>query len=520
MTVSRRSFVASTAVPRTIGDADTDVVARTNTDALLHAAFDADTFRADGGTMLERLAANLEAALHGTDLPVLPLLDPAAMLARWQTDFADGTERNTRTPSEILDALTTRMLADATQLHHAGFVGHQVAPPLPLAALCDLTADMLNNGMAVYEMGQPGTAMELHVIRWMCDTLGLGAKAGGVLTSGGTLATLTALLAMRQARAGWNVWTDGNANQPAAAVLVSEQAHYCADRAVRIMGWGANGLVKVPVDGRFRMRIDQLEPALMRARAAGRQVLGVVASACSTATGAFDELEPIADFCATHELWMHVDGAHGAALSVSAKHRDVLRGIDRADSVIWDAHKMLLQPALVTAVLFKDQRHSAGAFSQEASYLLDTAHDDAWFDLASRTFECTKRTMSFKLYATLAAYGPALLDAYVTRVVDLAASFAGLLREQPDFELAVEPQCNIVCFRYRPAARAMDDASCDALQASVRRAVVLRGNFYPVQTRLHGALWLRTTLMGPFTTIDDLARLLQEIRTVASQMQS
>jgi len=489
-------------------------------DALLRAAFDPDTFRADGSAMLARLATNLEAALQGTGLAVLPLIDPAAMRARWQVDFTDDAPRSTQTPSELLDALTARMLADATQLHHAGFVGHQVAPPLPLAALCDLTADMLNNGMAVYEMGQPGTAMELHVIRWMCDALGLGHTAGGVLTSGGTLATLTALLAMRQARAGWDVWTDGNANQPVPAVLVSEQAHYCADRAVRIMGWGAGGLVKVPVDDRFRMRIDQLAPALARAQSDGRQVLGVVASACSTATGAFDELEPIADFCAAHGLWMHVDGAHGAALALSGKYRDVLRGIDRADSVIWDAHKMLLQPALVTAVLFKDQRHSAGAFSQDASYLLDTAHDDAWYDLASRTFECTKRTMSFKLYATLAAYGPALLDAYVTRVVDLAVSFAALLREQPDFELAVDPQCNIVCFRYCPAGPPMDDASRDALQAAVRKAVILRGHFYPVQTRLRGALWLRTTLMGPFTTIDELARLLDEIRLVGRGLRS
>jgi L-2,4-diaminobutyrate decarboxylase len=391
-----------------------------------------------------------------------------------------------------------------------------VAPPLPLAALCDLAADMLNNGMAVYEMGQGGTAMELHVIRWMCDTLGLGPEAGGVLTSGGTLATLTALLAMRQARAGWNVWNDGSAAQPMPAILVGAQAHYCADRAVRIMGWGEGGLVKVPVDDRFRMRADLLHPALVQARSEGRRVLGVVASACSTATGAFDPIEPIADFCEQHGLWLHVDGAHGAALALSPKHRHMLRGIERADSVIWDAHKMLLQPALVTAVLFRDQRHSAGAFAQDASYLLDSAHDDAWYDLASRTFECTKRMMSFKLYATLAAFGPALFDAYVTRVVDLAQEFAVLLRGTDDFEVAVDPECNIVCFRHRPASFSGSDEALDALQASIRRGVIASGAFYPVQTRLDGRLWLRTTLMGPFTTIEDLRRLVDACRAAAT----
>jgi L-2,4-diaminobutyrate decarboxylase len=215
---------------------------------------------------------------------------------------------------------------------------------------------------------------------------------------------------------------------------------------------------------------------------------------------------------------MHVDGAHGAALALSATHRDVLRGIEHADSVIWDAHKMLLQPALVTAVLFRDQRHSAGAFAQDASYLLDPSRDDAWYDLGSRTFECTKRMMSFKLYATLAAYGPALFDAYVTRVVDLARDFASLLRAQPDFELAVEPECNIVCFRYRPVGFTGTATDLDALQAALRRAVILAGNFYPVQTRLRGALHLRTTLMGPFTAIADLQALLGEIRAAAAQV--
>ena len=494
---------------------DTSVSAHANSESLLRAAFDPDTFRRDGDMMLQLLSKNLDTALHGTGGAVLPWVDPEAMLDRWRLDFNASASRDASTPSQLLESLTTRMLADATQLHHVGFVGHQVAPPLPLAALCDLAADMLNNGMAVYEMGQAGTAMELHVVRWMCDTLGLGERAGGVLTSGGTLATLTALLAMRQARAGWDVWTQGNAAAPLPAVLVSEQAHYCADRAVRIMGWGAGGLVKVAVDDRFCLRVDDLVRALSDATAAGRRVLGVVASACSTATGAFDPLEPIADFCAAHDLWLHVDGAHGASLALSQRHRHVLRGIERADSVIWDAHKMLLQPALVTAVLFRDQRHSTGAFSQDASYLLDASHDDAWYDLASRTFECTKRMMSFKLYATLAAYGPALFDAYVTRVVDLAQDFAALLRSQADFEVAVEPQCNIVCFRHRPQGFQGDAAALDRLQATLRRSVIMQGKFYPVQTRLNGALWLRTSLMGPFTTLVDLTRLLDEVRAAA-----
>lgn len=490
----------------------------TSSEQLLRAAFDPEQFRADGERMLARLADQLEQSLGGTSGAVLPWREPTAMLERWHADFDTGVSalpgvRAGMSPSATLDLLSMHMLDDATQLHHPGFVGHQVAPPLPLAALCDFAAAFTNNGMAVYEMGQQGTAMELHVIDWMAQQLGLGPAAGGVLTSGGTLATLTALLAMRQARAGWDVWREGSAGGPLPAVLVSEQAHYCADRAVRIMGWGEGGLIKVPVDANYGMRTDLLAASLARAEASGRRVLGVIGSACSTATGSFDELVPIADFCEAHGLWMHVDGAHGAALALSTKYADRVAGIGRADSVIWDAHKMLLQPALVTAVLFKDAAHSSGAFAQDAAYLLGPRGEAHWYDLAGRTFECTKRMMSFKLYATLLAYGPALFDAYVTRTIDLADDFATLLAAAPDFELALAPQANIVCFRHRPAG--VPEHALDAHQAAVRMQIIRRGAFYPVQTTLGGVRWLRTTLMHPFTTLDDLSRLLAEIRATA-----
>ncbi len=135
------------------------------------------------------------------------------------------------------------------------------------------------------------------------------------------------------------------------------------------MGWGAEGLIPVPVDERFKMRADALDGALRQAHASGRKVIAVSASSCSTATGAFDPLEPIADFCRQHGLWLHVDGAHGASASLTPKYRSLLAGIERADSVVWDAHKMLLMPALLTAVVFRNGSPSFHAFAQHASYL-------------------------------------------------------------------------------------------------------------------------------------------------------
>lgn len=483
--------------------------------ALLDAAFDPVHFRALAAPLVERLAALLDDARQPVPaLPVLPWVDPGEQLARWPLAPAPA-DATADAAHPAFDALMARALAGATHLHDPGFVGHQVAPVLPLAALCELAATLLNNGSAVYEMGPVSTVMERHVVRWMCDVAGLPARAGGVLTSGGTLATLTALLAARQAKAGFDTWSRGAQDGPPLAILVSEQAHYCADRAVRIMGWGSDGVIKVPVDAEFRLRPDALDAACRDATARGRHVIAVVGSACTTATGSFDPLGAIADFCAAHGLWFHVDGAHGASFLLDPARRHRLAGIERADSVVWDAHKMLLQPALVTGVLFRDERHAASAFAQDASYLLEADPHDAWWDLAGRTFECTKKWMSLKLHATLACYGPAMLAGYVGRTADLATRFAAMLREAPDFELAVEPQCNIVVFRHVPARHAGDAAALDALQPVLRRRVIEAGRFYPVQVRLGGATWLRTTLMNPFTTETHLAQLLDALRDAA-----
>jgi L-2,4-diaminobutyrate decarboxylase len=268
------------------------------------------------------------------------------------------------------------------------------------------------------------------------------------------------------------------------------------------MGWGKDGLFKVPSDARFKMRAELLDEAFVAAERAGRKVVAVVASACSTSTGAFDPLERVADVCARRGAWMHVDGAHGASFALSPKHRDLLAGVARADSVVWDAHKMMLCPALVTAVLFRDGRDAYGAFhSPDASYLFDAS---AKLDAGQRTLECTKRMMSLPAYVALAVHGEAAIGAYLDRVVDLARAFADRLSHTPGFDVPFSPECNIVCFRY-------GDADMDA----VRRRIVDSGDFYVVRTKLRGATYLRATIINPRTTEEDLARLTDAVVAAA-----
>ena len=461
-------------------------------------AFNSDTFRAQGYKLIDSLADYLDLTTRGAEMPVLPWVEPAEMLNRWPQTFPDG-------PAMDLNDLLVLVLDEANHLHHPHYMGHQVPGPLPMGALCDMVASILNNGMAVYEMGPHGVMMERAVIKWMGSLVGFGPDCDGVITSGGSIGNLTALLAMRRAK------LDLLGGKPP-AVLVSDQAHYSVKRAVKIMGWGDDAAVAVPSDDTFHMRADALPDAMKRAEAMGRRVIGVVGSACTTATGTYDPLRAIGAFCDEHNLWFHIDAAHGGPAGLSEKYRHLLDGSERADSVVFDAHKMLLMPALVTGVIFRDGAHSFCAFDDRASYLIDKSPQEEWYNPGHRTMECTKRMLVLKIYAALMCYGTKFFADYVTRQYDLARTFARMVREAPDFELAVEPDSNIVCFRYTAAPA----SQLDAINAAIRKRIIESGAFYIVQARLPKGHHLRVTLLNPLAEESHLAELLDCVRAAAA----
>lgn len=435
--------------------------------------------------------------------PVLPPIPPEEMLARWPGQFGDTPMM---TPSDFV----AQVLCESHHLHHPHYIGHQVAVVHPLAAVLEMLSALLNNGSAVYEMGPANTVMEKRVIEWMAQHIGFGPEADGILTSGGSLGNLTALLAARQAVTPGDYWENGHPEDGRYAVLVSEKAHYSVKRAVQILGWGAHGVIPLGVDEQYRVRPDALATGLETARKLGRRVVAVVGSACNTATGTFDPLPAMAGFCREHRLWFHVDGAHGAATVLSPTYRHLVDGIGQADSVVWDAHKMMQVPALNTAVLFRNRAHARQTFAQKAEYLLrEHQAGEETFDLAERTLECTKKMMAMVLYGMLATQGTRYFADVVTATYDLTRQFAAMIEAHPRFELGAQPESNIICFRYTPPGLAPDNL--DRLQQQIRKQIVESGCYYIVQTRLKPGMFLRCTLMNPLTTVQQLQALLTRI---------
>lgn len=469
-------------------------------------AYDAEHFRKSGHQLIDLLADYLTKATNGAEMPVLPWWEPEGALENWKTYLADSN------PEELF----TKTLRESIHIHHPNYMGHQISPAAPMAALAGLLSDFMNNGMGVYEMGVVGTILDRMVIQAVARKMGFNEQADGVMTSGGTLANVTALLTARSIKASEEVWTQGT--RKPYALMVSEQAHYCVDRAVRIMGWGSAGIIKIPSNADYGMRTDLLGDYLAKAREENIEVLAVVGSACSTSTGAYDDLNAIADFCQQHNLWFHVDGAHGAAVVYSDKYKHLAAGIDRADSVIMDFHKMLLTPSITTALIFKDGTLNFRTFAQEAQYLFEEDESLDWYNMAKRTFECTKTMMSLKVYSLMHHYGDALFDEYVSKVIDNTHLLKVLLAEDPEFEIATEPQANIICFRHRPVE--LEENALNLHNAQIRERMRNEGTYYIVKTSLRGQFYLRCTLTNPFTEKEHLLGMLEMVKATARDLRT
>jgi L-2,4-diaminobutyrate decarboxylase len=267
---------------------------------------------------------------------------------------------------------------------------------------------------------------------------------------------------------------------------------------------------------------NRLDDTLATLRRQSVPIIAVSAAACATPIGAFDPLAEIAEVCRRHDVWLHVDAAHGGALAFSPRHRHLIAGIEQADSVVCDAHKMMFMPALCAMLFYRERTHRTAAFHQDAPYLFDpTAPELSDYDSGIVNLECTKRAAAFGVWGTWALFGPQLFADFVDVTIDLAQRFHALLQSADDFEPLHEPQCNIVAFRYLP--REMQDATSeriDAFQLKLRRAVIESGEYYLVQSRLDGRTVLRTTMMNPLTTEDDLRGLLDSLRRHAKTLAS
>ncbi len=477
----------------------------------LLAPLDADASPEAGALFLDLVARYLARTARGEG-PVSTALGPEELAAR----FAGPLPTGGQPLAEVVGRLEREILADVTRLNHPMYLGHQVSAPLPAAIWTEAVISAVNGSTAVREMSPSANALEHHLVRRFGALAGFGEECGGTLTSGGTEATFTALLAAR-AEVLPEAWEHGVGAHPP-AVLYGEQAHYAVTRAIAELGLGLRAGIAIPMR-EYRMNTERLRETLDRLAAEGRRVMAVVATAGSTPVGAFDDLETIGRLCEARGIWLHVDGAHGASALFSERHRHRLEGLGRARSIAWDPHKAMLLPLAAGLLLTRHERDLDQAFAQRAPYLFHGQGGDRVWDLGVRSFQCSRRTDVIKLWVALERYGTDGIGRLYDRLCDTAAALHQQVLAHPAFEALHAPESNILCFRYL-GDHHQDAETLDRLNFELRQRYNRSGRGWITTTVLDGRRVLRCTVMNPRTTAAHTQRLLDGLVEVAAELPS
>jgi glutamate/tyrosine decarboxylase-like PLP-dependent enzyme len=441
---------------------------------------DSEDRRSLGGQALDHALAYLDA------IPDAPANNP------WSEVFAQRLDpeftAEGRAASGIFDYLAQCVERPGFATTSPRFMAYIPGGALFYSAIGDFLA-AVSNKYSGFSSASPGAVrLENACVAWLAETIGFPKEAAGTLTSGGSIANLTAIVAAR----------DALDEQGGGAIYRTKFAHYCVDKALHIAGRGGAPRRVIPTDDQHRMSVEALDEAMSRDAAKGIRPWLVVASAGTVDTGAIDPLDEIADVCKRHGAWFHVDGAYGGLFSLCDEGKTKLGGIERADSVALDPHKTLFLPYGTGAVLVRDRRHLLASFSASADYIRPLGESEVGPSPADLSPELTRHFRALRLWLPLQLAGIDAFRAAQTEKLKLARYFHARLSEIDGFDPGPEPQLSVVAFRYIPK----DGSDPNAFNEQLLRDLLDEGRIMFSGTRIDGTYLIRCAILSFRTHVE------------------
>lgn len=409
----------------------------------------------------------------------------------------------------LLATLFDRALSVSFTTTSPGYLAYIPGGGLLHAAVADLIADAINRFVGLWRAAPGLVQLESNVIAWLAEVVGLPAGAGGVLTSGGSLANFSATVAARH-RLGER-FQDGT-------IYTSTQAHHSVVRAALLAGFPAAQVRAVAVDASQRVRVDLMAAAIAEDRARGLRPCMIVGSAGTTNTGAVDDLERLAELAAREQLWLHVDAAYGGCFALTQRGRERLRGLGLADSITLDPHKGLFLPYGTGALLVREPQALRRAHGLHADYLPPMQEDPDFFDFCEMSPELSRDFRGLRLWLPIKLCGLDVFAAALDEKLDLAAHAAQVLRATPGIEIVAEPQLSLLAFRHVPVALRGDVAAIDAHNQRLLAAINRRARVYMTSTLLDGRFVLRICVLSFRTHRDRIDAGLADIEAAIAEL--
>ncbi len=464
------------------------------------------------------ISSILEQHLYKTSANALDLISPKLLLKKARELMIKKDIKDKTFDEETFKKILFLYIETGIQVQSTKYMGRQFSSVIPLSGLMDFVSSIINQPSSFYEAAQlPKVAEKIMAeefnkfIGWKQNTFSM------ITTSGGSLANLTAILTARNKKYP-EFWAKGNISKNLIpAIAISEDSHYSINRAAGILGIGEEQIIKLPINEEGKIILSQVEIILDNAKKRGLDIFCLVASAGTTSLGAFDNLEKISEITNKRKIWLHVDGAHGGALILSDKLRSKLKGIDKVDSFIIDAHKTLFVPSLCTLLFYKDKKNSEITFKQEASYVFEKEDDEyTLLDTAEENFECTKRPVIMGLWTTWALYGKSIFSTKLEYLCELTQDAYEILSNNEDFQLIHKPESNILCFRYIPTN--FQNTNIGEFQLKIRNKIKEEGKFFISKVDIKKQEALRVVFMNHEINTSHFLQLLEEIRRIGQNL--
>lgn len=400
-----------------------------------------------------------------------------------------------RDAASVLDDTCRELIEKGFHVPSANYFGLMNPTPAYMAVLAEALVAALNPQLASLARSQLASKIENQTVRWIGSRVGWQVPFDGTFTSGGNEANFSSLaLALSAHFPG--VVEKGVASIGAQPVLyASSEAHHSIEKSAGLLGIGRNAVRRIAVSTRLQLDLAKLEAAVAADIAAGRKPFAVVATAGTTNSGAVDDLEALGEFCRRHYLWLHVDGAYGAAAIFSDRHRDLVRGIENADSLTIDPHKWLAMPFAAGVVLTSHPELLQQTFAVATPYMPRTG-EPTLVDNFKISAQWSRRMNSLKFWLTLRVHGRKAYEDMIDRQLQLAARFAQWVQSSPDYELAAPQVLPIVNFRVKAATLDNDEKEIAAANQEIVDAVTRDGRRWLSTTHVAGRSVIRMMVIS------------------------
>lgn len=431
------------------------------------------------------------------DAPVGAKGDPGQLMAL----FSGAPSEAPTDPHELLAQLEKEVFPNNLHVDHPRFFAFVPGPGNFVSTMADALASGFNVFNGTWLGGSAAAALELTVIDWFRRFCGFPETAGGLFVSGGSVANLTALHAARRRKLGDQI--------QGATIYFSDQTHYSIERALRVIGFVPEQSRKIPSNERYQLPLESLRAEIRADRSRGLRPFCVVANAGTTNTGAVDPLSDLADVCVEENLWLHADGAYGAAAVICERGREKLAGLERVDSLSLDPHKWLFQPFECGCVLVRDAAHLKAAFQLMPEYMRDVHRNTAETNPADYGIQLTRGFRALKVWLSMNTFGMAAFRDAVTRGFELAEFAEKELRRRQNCEILSPAEMGIVAFRFGMG---------DELQTKLVELMLRDGFAFLTSTTLKGKTALRLCTINPRTTEADIVQTIDRLEKFASAL--